>query len=1023
MKKGIYLSSLALLATLGIMVTSCSSNINPGESGSIDISEPTSSVDETIYYTVSFNLNGGHFSDGSTTYPSQQVKEGRWVAQPSEEPVKEHCTFLGWYAQGASTAWNFIGNSVWGDVELTAKWETNEEEKITITIDPNNGQSSYTYDGYVGEYYSPKTPSKDGFQWIGWTIKSTGESYTGYITASMAGETLVAQYEKSSFNLSYTVDAETNEVTITGLLNINATSVVIPDTINGKKVTKIGERAFASRISLVSISIPSTVKEIAENAFIGTYKLESFTVDSASTYFTVQDGILFSKDMTILVNCPTKAVTTYTCPSTLKRINGYAFYYTRDMGLTKITFNEGLEEIGQYAFAYNDSLSEIKFPSTLKRVEKGAFAGSATSDEEGSYVSPQGTITNASLNEGLEFIGEMAFANQYFKDTFTLPSTVTTIEGWAFANCTAIEKVVLPKALTSYAANAFNGSTGVAEFVIDGANTNFKTYNKMLFSYDMKTLISCPSNTYDDVTVPDGVENLGDYSFYMVDEVQNYTFPNSLKTIGKQAFAHTYNLKSFTIPDSVTSIGDNCFDLSGITSITIGSSLTSLPEEAFIETSLTSVTIPSNIKTIGHGAFELCKKLTSVTLEEGVEVIDAYAFSQSAVSKVNFPNSLKEIGNYAFNACSVTSLVIGDSLEKFGIQPFCTDGKTSSTLTDLSVSSKNNNFKAQNGMLLSKDGKTLVASISTVGTLNADSTRSVEVPSGVETIAAYAFAYARNISSITLPDGLKTIEDGAFISNTKLASITFPSSLTKIGDGVFYYANIASTTFNEGLLEIGESAFAMCDIESAKLPNSLKTIGVTAFARAMSLKSLTLGTGLESIKDHAFMDSKIEGTVTIPASVKEIGEGIFGSSSSSSALGQRLTEINVDESNANYSSENGLLMNKDKTIVYGVAGGIKSLTLPDSVTRIAPYGLSAQQLSIKSLDLNNVTYIDYGAFACSSNISQVSISNKVTYIGSYAFAYWTSNQVVKIALDKDYCLTNFSSLFTSNSSATFTYNA
>lgn len=1025
MKKGIYLSISALFAVLGIVVTGCSGTSLPSDI--VDSSDvvDSSSIDDATYYTVTFNLNGGHFSDGSTTYPSQKVKEGRWVAEPSEEPSKDHCTFLGWYAQGASTPWNFIGNSVWGNVELTAKYQVNEDQKITINIDPNNGQSTYTYDTFVGDYYWPSTPSKDGYQWVGWIIKSTGKTYDGNITAALAGDTLVAQYEKAHFNLSYTVDSESNEVTITGLIDISATSVVIPDTINGKKVTKIGNEAFANRISLTSISIPATVKEIAENAFKGDYKLESFTVDSTSPYYTVQDNILYTKDMTVLVNCPTKAVTTFTCPSTLKKIGGYAFYDPKDMGLTSINFNEGLEEIGEAAFKGNDNLTSIKFPSTLRKIGKSAFYGNATMDDDGGYISAQGTITNASLNEGLEVIGEMAFANQYFKDTFTLPSTIKQIDPYAFANCTAIEKVVLPASLETFAPNAFNGSTGLKEYAISESNTNFKVYNKMLFSHDMKTLISCPSDTFDDVTVPDGVTTLGDYSFYMVDAVQNYTFPSSLVRIGEQAFAHTYDLKSFTIPDTVTEIGENCFDKSGITSITIGKGLTSLPEEAFVESNLTSVTIPGNIKTIGHGAFSLCKALKTVTLEEGVETIESYAFSNTggALTSVTLPNSLKELGSYAFNYSGVTSISLGSSLETFGIQPFSGSSTASSTLTSMSLSSSNKYFKLDNGMLLSSDGKTLISSIATVGSENSDGSRNVTIPNGVETISSYAFAYGRNIKNVTLNSGLKTIEDGAFLYNTKLASISFPTSLTKIGDGVFYFSNIPTVTFSEGLKEIGESAFAMSEISEAKLPNSLETIGITAFAKA-PLKTLTLGSELKSIKDNAFLDTKLEGTLTIPASVTEIGEGILASINQNKvANGQKLTSLIVEEGNTNYSSENGLLMNKDKTKVIGVAGGINSLTLPDSVTTIASYGLSSSQLTLNSLDTNNVTYIDYGAFACSVSIKSLNVTSKVSYIGSYAFAYWTSSQTIKIDLDQDYCLTNFSYLFKSNTSATFSFKA
>ena len=97
-------------------------------------------------YVVTFNLNGGHFANGETTLKDQIVREGRWVKEPSMTPIKDHCEFLGWFAEGSNQAWNFVGQSVYGNVNLVAKYRVKDEDKIIVTVNPNNGEATYTYE-------------------------------------------------------------------------------------------------------------------------------------------------------------------------------------------------------------------------------------------------------------------------------------------------------------------------------------------------------------------------------------------------------------------------------------------------------------------------------------------------------------------------------------------------------------------------------------------------------------------------------------------------------------------------------------------------------------------------------------------------------------------------------------------------------------------------------------------------------------------------------------------------------------
>ena len=100
-----------------------------------------------------------------------------------------------------------------------------------------------------------------------------------------------------------------------------------------------------------------------------------------------------------------------------------------------------------------------------------------------------------------------------------------------------------------------------------------------------------------------------------------------------------------------------------------------------------------------------------------------------------------------------------------------------------------------------------------------------------------------------------------------------------------------------------------CDISKLKtviIPGSVKTIGAGAFSLSRSLAELTIEEGVETIGDGAFGDCYSLKSVEIPKSVLTIYDGTFLNCSG-------IREIKVSNDNPNYTSENGILYNKDKT--------------------------------------------------------------------------------------------------------------
>ena len=196
--------------------------------------------------------------------------------------------------------------------------------------------------------------------------------------------------------------------------------------------------------------------------------------------------------------------------------------------------------------------------------------------------------------------------------------------------------------------------------------------------------------------------------------------------------------------------------------------------------------------------------------------------------------------------------------------------------------------------------------------------------------------FCDSVTTLELSDGLTSICDYAFKDFTALTVVRLPASLT----------------------EIGSSAFSYCEaLKSVAFPEGLKTIGNSAFDGCSSLRA-----------------------VTIPASVKSIEISAF-----SRCAGLR--EINVAAGNLNYSSLDGVLFDKARTMLIQYPGGktIASYTVPESVSEIG-WGAFEECESLKQVKLPNaLTCIDWAAFCGCTGLTSITIPDGVSYISSYAF--------------------------------------
>ena len=700
-----------------------------------------------------------------------------------------------------------------------------------------------------------------------------------------------------SWNYKYQDNTAANIYYISGELG---EAVVIPDKLDELPVSSLGDGnnnlfSNGSYTSITKITMPGTAS-IGGNAFYNVTNVEEVVLtgegempDYSSTY-------------------------SYT-----------PWYQSRDK-IQKITIEDGITSIGNYAFANCTGLTEITIPSGVTSIGNYAFNGCTG-------------ITSITIPESVTSIGSSAFRGCIGLTEIEIPSSVTSIAGEVFYGCIGLTEIEIPSSVTSIGSSAFRGCIGLTE-----------------------------------IEIPNSVTIIGGNAFYQCTGLTSIEIPSSVTSIAGEVFYGCIGLTEIEIPSSVTSIGSSAFyNCTGLTSIEIPNSVTSIGSSAFYNcTGLRKITMPGKIAItqymfsnvtnveevmlIGEGAipnytsssyrytpwYESREKIQSITIGEGITRIGKYAFSGcTALKKITMPGTAT-IEQNAFSGVTNVEEVI---LTGEGAIP---------------------DYRGS-------------AYQYTPWYLSRDKIQSITIGDKITKIGNYAFVYCTGLTSIEIPDSVTSIGSSAFSGCTGITKLTMPGTAT-LGSSAFYNVTnveeviitgegemrnyttstytytpwyqsrnkIQTITIGDGITRIGNYTFYYCSgLTSIEIPESLITIGQYAFDYCSKLTEIYVDNEEKDVNFENYWDGQnsiiyvhyknhmhnINIEVEEGLHIEEIDESI----ENNNIVCQGEYKFRIVDENNNVIKNKPVIMEKnlkiEKTMPWGQ---VQTKDLPSEVKRLVP---------------------------------------------------------------------------------------
>lgn len=489
-----------------------------------------------------------------------------------------------------------------------------------------------------------------------------------------------------------------------------------------------------------------------------------------------------------------------------------------------------------------------------------------------------------------------------------------------------------------------------------------------------------------------------DYS----DKITSVFIENGITAVGAYTFHDMPKLNTVSMAESVERIGKKAFYALPLTNVKWSSKLNTIEESAFQGTHIKELILPDSLKTIGNSAFKNCTKLEQIVMSDSITKIGTNAFSGcssltelslpdslvslakgsfsncSGLKSISFGNGIKEIPWLCFSGCtSLESVVIDKNIATIGTSAFA----DCSSLSYVSISDSVTEIKDGAFSKCSGLKKMIVLN----PTLDLSAFNSISHTDymiyGIANSTAQKYAETNEISfekyestenkEYPFADGLTwAIKDGVLIIKGKgeIPDYTFTgNSSTKDTPWKTFSSDISSIKIENGITRIGDKAFYnLANAVSVTIPDSLKSIGNNSFQKCGIVK-LTIPESVTEIGNQAFRDCTKLTTVCFPSTLVSIPDNICGGCSS-------LTVVNISE---------GTKIIGDSA--FSFCSALENIEFPDSLETLkAAAFINCSKLSKVSFG-NQLKVIEGSAFEQCKALTSVNFGESITEIGDGAF--------------------------------------
>ena len=316
-----------------------------------------------------------------------------------------------------------------------------------------------------------------------------------------------------------------------------------------------------------------------------------------------------------------------------------------------------------------------------------------------------------------------------------------------------------------------------------------------------------------------------------------------------------------------------------------GKTVTAIGYRAFASSDIVSVTMPDTIQAIYDDAFAFCRSLKKVKLSASLTYLGGGALAETKIENLQLPDSLESIGDYALQGLHIKTFTLPLSMKDYS--PLAVvDTNAAYRLETIIVPKGNAYYSAKDGILYSKDGKTLVHYPS------GRKGSSYAIEKGVTKIGRCAFANNEYLQAITIADTVTAMDEAPFV-NTHITDLHVPASVKEYEYFPFsnMYELVNVVMEDSGIEELPYQCFrGDTKLKSIILPDSLVRLGAHALRdTGLEMLDLSMMKNLKETSGGSCCENKQLKKVILPEGIQVINADSF-------SFCPKLTEINLPDS-------------------------------------------------------------------------------------------------------------------------------